>query len=70
MSEHQPAAREWERALVEALYPEDTTAAEEERERLWADFELACRDFAEKEGWPATVRALGRAMATQRELIL
>jgi hypothetical protein len=39
------------------------------RERLHWAFEVACREFAAVEGWPAVVRAVGRAMDQQPELI-
>lgn len=38
------------------------------REYRWSRFEAECRKFAAQEGWPATLRAVSRAMAAQQEL--
>lgn len=51
--------------------PDDRAAAyqaEEAREALWASFEQDILAFAQVEGWPATLRAVSRAMQGQKEL--
>ena len=48
---------------------EPDIAAEEAREQRAAHFEQDIRDFARAEGWPATLRAVARAMDAQGELL-
>lgn len=49
----------------------DTREDEEDRERKWAFFEIAIREFADSEpdGYGAVLRAVSRAMNDQQELI-
>ena len=44
---------------------------EEERERKWWEFEMACREFAKSEpdGFAAVLRAVSRAMQDQKATI-
>lgn len=49
----------------------ETREDEDDRERKWAFFEIACREFADSEpdGFAAVLRAVSRAMKEQRELV-
>lgn len=61
----EPQPTEDTRPGLEADY-----AAEEIKERRWAEMEADMTDFAraEADGWAAVVRCLGRAMAQQPDL--